>query len=165
MRIFLLGYMGCGKTTVAKKMAYKLGLEFIDLDKQIEHKCGKSISAIFEEDGEDVFRTLERESLNQFIAKNNFVMAVGGGTPCFFDNMKVINESGVSVYLQMSAKSLTMRLESAKSERPLIAEKSQKELLSFIRQHLSEREPFYLLAKYVTKGENLSVNRLTELLR
>ena len=94
MRIFIIGYMGAGKSTVGKKLAKKLRLTFIDLDEQVEKESGMSPFELFEKSGEDAFRIKEQETLHKIFKQDNFVLSTGGGTPCFFDNMKLMNEHG-----------------------------------------------------------------------
>ena len=106
MRIFLIGFMGCGKTTLGKKLAKHLNFNFIDLDRFIENKTVKSINVIFDEKGEQYFRDLEKESLNEIYKMDNLVIATGGGTPCFSDNMQTMLEKGICIYLKMEAEDL-----------------------------------------------------------
>src|SRR5882757_5624329 len=101
MRIFLVGYMGSGKSLMGAALAKELGLQFFDLDKAIETKSGKDINSIFSSDGEKIFRDLEKQVLNELLEEDDFVMACGGGTPCYFDNMDKMNEAGVTLYLKM----------------------------------------------------------------
>ena len=162
MKIFLIGFMGCGKTTVGKKLAGKLGFNFIDLDEHIERRHGKSVSEIFETEGEEKFRALESAGLKEIIAGDNTVIATGGGTPCFNNNMELINNKGISVYLKMSVDSLANRLGNAKSIRPLIKGLSEEELKNYILNKLTEREAYYLQAHYKVKAKDLNVGELAE---
>ncbi len=161
-RVFLIGYMGSGKSTIGKKLAKKMQYSFVDLDKYIEQKHSGCISDIFSQKGEDIFRKMEREALEELIAIDNVVISLGGGTPCFFDNMKVIRENGVSVYLKMPASALLQRLQNAKVERPLLKGLGENEKLEFIEQQLGERENYYLGADLIFSGFNLSVDKLSE---
>lgn len=142
--------MGSGKSTIGKMLAGQIGFKFLDLDAYIEQQQGKTISDIFEESGELGFRKIERQALLNFQNVNNVVVAAGGGTPCFEDNMERINEMGFSIYIKLSPEYLSKRLYKAKSKRPLIAQKSDEELLAFITGMLKEREPFYNKAKYIS---------------
>ena len=156
MRIFLIGYMGSGKTSLGEKLAYKLEHEFIDLDAYIEKEEGRSISQIFEEDGEDYFRKLERVYLHRIIDQEDVVISTGGGTPCFFDNMEQMNEYGKTIYINMHPKALIPRLKTSSVTRPLLEGKDEKEMLDFIFQSLRERERYYNKAHTVVTGYNLT---------
>ena len=157
--------MGAGKTTIGKKLATRLGFTFYDLDEYIEKKEGISISEIFENEGERNFRDLEKNYLRELAEKDEVVISTGGGTPCFSENMKFMNASGMTVYLRMSPESLFSRLKNISSKRPLIADKSDDELLSFIREKLQERESFYMESKIVAEGLNAAVGSIAELIQ
>lgn len=161
-KIFLIGYMGSGKSTAGKKLAAKLGFEFIDLDKFIEQETGKTIPEIFAEKGESEFRALEHNALKKLINKEKIVVACGGGTPCYYGNMELMNNNGTTIYLKMSADTLTSRLLNAKDKRPLIENKSEEELRNYITEHLEKREDIYHQAHYIVKGKNLNVDELVD---
>ena len=146
--IILLGYMCAGKTTVGRAVAKKLGCTFYDLDWYIEERFHTKVARIFAEEGEARFRDLERRMLHEAAEFENVVLACGGGTPCFFDNMDYMNSLADTVYLQARPEVLAMHLKMGKVERPLIKGKSEEELLQYIRQSLQQREPFYTKAKY-----------------
>jgi len=153
-RIFLIGYMGSGKTTVGKLLAAKLGYSFVDMDVHIEEKLFKSVSQIFAELGEEQFRLLERQSLYEVAKFDRVVISTGGGAPCFFDNMGYMNEQGMTVYLKLSPEELAERLElSRANKRPLLAGRKGEELRRFISDGLAKREPFYAQAAYTVSGE------------
>jgi len=154
MKIYLVGYMGCGKSTIGRKVADLLGISFIDLDKYIEERYFKSVPAIFAEEGERVFREKERASLLEVSQFENVVIGTGGGAPCFFDNMEVMNNNGVTVYIAPDTEILASRLIKSKTERPLIAGKSREELVMFIDEALKKRAPFYERSKIIIRGEN-----------
>ncbi len=164
--IVLLGYMGSGKSAVGRVLAEKSNLDFIDLDDYIEQKEQKKISAIFSEKGEIYFRKLETKYLKELINdKSNFILSLGGGTPCFGDNMKLVNssESTFSIYLQTSIKELTTRLYSERAKRPLIAHtKTKDELSEFIAKHLFERSAYYSNAKYILKTDVKSISEIAD---
>ncbi len=164
MRIFLIGFMGCGKTTLGKKLAKHLNYNFIDLDSYIEKTTNKTITEIFENKGEKTFRIVEKESLMEVCKKDNLVIATGGGTPCFFDNMQKILDSGKAIYLKMEIEDLLERLETEKSQRPLIENKSAKELENFIRNKLSEREYFYKKSNYILQGKSICEKEIQNLI-
>lgn len=162
MLIYLIGYMGSGKTTVGKKLAVRLGYSFLDLDKKIENKYKISIPDLFTKYDEDIFRKLEQETLHDTINLTNTVISTGGGTPCFYNNMELINKHGLSVYLKMHPKSLCDRLIKSKKKRPLIANKSPKEIMDHITNHLSEREFYYNQSTMTIKGESLDIAELSK---
>lgn len=171
-RIFLIGYMGAGKTTLGKAFARALGLTFVDLDWYIEERFHKSIRQLFAERGEEGFRELEKRMLHEAGDFEDVVISVGGGTPCFFDNMEYMNEAGETVFLDVNLQVLFRRLKVAKQQRPLLDGKTDEELKAFIQEALQKRLPFYTKAKHTFNGERLedrhqiqqSVERLKELL-
>lgn len=165
MRIILVGFMGVGKTTHGKKLASNFGFEFVDLDKYIENKHKASISFIFNLIGEHGFRIIEHRSLIEALQKDNIILSTGGGTPCFFDNMRIITRSGISIYLHLDSKVILNRLINSKKKRPLIEKLSEKDLLDFIKSQLSEREKYYNLAKFRIDALNLSIKELVEKIR
>ncbi|MBQ3609247.1 MAG: shikimate kinase [Bacteroidaceae bacterium] len=172
-RIFLIGYMGAGKTTLGKAFARALGLTFVDLDWYIEERFHKSIRQLFAERGEEGFRELEKRMLHEAGDFEDVVISVGGGTPCFFDNMEYMNEAGETVFLDVNLQVLFRRLKVAKQQRPLLDGKTDEELKAFIQEALQKRLPFYTKAKHTFNGERLedrhqiqqSVERLKELLK
>lgn len=149
MKYFLIGFMGSGKTYVGKMLAQELNIPFYDLDEYLEEKEGKKISEIFETKGEDYFRQLERMCLRDFGIIGDAVIACGGGTPCYYDNLEWINEAGISIYLQTPVKILSERLSKEQSKRPLIKGKSQSELENYIEEKLNERVDFYTKASII----------------
>ncbi len=154
-RVFLIGYMGAGKTTLGKALAQAMEMTFVDLDIVLEGKYHKTIREIFAEVGEEEFRRRERAALEEAAQFENTVISLGGGTPCFFNNMEVINRSGVSIYLKPSEEVLLRRLIKGKHKRPIIASKTDDELLDFIRTNLALREPYYLQAALVFESDHL----------
>ena len=165
MKIFLIGYMGSGKSTAGKKLAAKLGMDFIDTDDCIEKEQGRGISEVFEKEGEEKFREQERDYLQKLMEKDNMLIATGGGTPCFFNNMDVMNANGISVYFKMSVDSLANRLMNAKKKRPLIQDMNEAELHDFINTNLENREPFYNKAHFKVKAKDLDVDGLADFLK
>lgn len=157
-RIFLIGYMGSGKTTVGQLLATQLGYSFVDTDTHLEGKLQKSIPQIFTELGEKQFRILEQQCLHEVAEFENVVIATGGGVPCFFDNMNYMNSQGVTIYLNLSPLELAERLESSHAnKRPLLADRKGEELRIFISEALAVRAPFYSKATYSVRGEIESV--------
>jgi shikimate kinase len=161
MIIFLIGFMGAGKSSLGKRLANKLELPFIDSDKAIEEIEQLTISEIFEKKGESYFRTREKEWL-QSLNEKDVVIALGGGTPCQDGNIELINGLGTSIYIQMNVDLLANRLVSAKGKRPLIEKYKGKpdELKEFIRETLAEREVFYKQANIQFAGDNINSEKL-----
>ncbi len=160
MRIYLIGYMACGKTTLGKELAQELGLSFIDLDKYLEKKYFKTIPQIFEEEGESGFRLKEQACLHEVADFEDVVIATGGGAPCFFDNVAVMNQSGECVFLDVDSQELANRLMQSKTERPLVKGKTPEELVGFIEGMLEKRRPFYEQATYVLSGSNITTQEI-----
>lgn len=155
--------MGSGKSTHGKKLASLLKREFIDLDDFIVSKYGMSIDELFNQYGESEFRNIETRTLNDIInLEKSAVVSLGGGTPCFNNNIDLIKRSGLLVYIQMDAKSLANRLMNAKSSRPLIKNKSNDELLVFISESLKNREIYYNQAQIIINGINLDEHKIHE---
>ncbi len=163
MRIYLIGFMGCGKSSFGKRLAKKLDYPFVDMDEEIENQTGKSITELFKLDGEATFRKVEQEVLLDTVIHKKAVIATGGGTPCFEDNMEFMNTEGITVYLRMSAMSITHRLENAKRQRPLVENIKGNELIGFVKQKLAEREEFYLQSHCVIKGETVKPDQVISL--
>ncbi|MDR0612546.1 MAG: shikimate kinase [Dysgonamonadaceae bacterium] len=157
-KFFLVGYMGSGKTTVGKQLAKKLNLQFTDMDMFIENRYRKSVSAIFEEKGEAAFREIERKVLRELLDFENVVISTGGGTPCFFDNMDLMNQSGITVYLKVSVDELAERLKNSKQKRPLIKDKDSEEMKTYIAANLEKREQFYNRATFIFESDDLFSN-------
>ena len=143
--------MGCGKSTLGKKLANNLDFNFIDLDDFIED---------FEINGESYFRKLERFYLLKVIKNKNIVISVGGGTPCFYDNINQMNKNGLTIYINMPTKVLVNRLKSSNKFRPLIEGMKEIELKDFINKTIREREVFYNKSHKIVNGINLSAKQL-----
>jgi len=159
-RIFLIGYMGSGKTTYGKLMAKELNISFIDLDDFIENKYSRTVSSLFEEFGESGFRKMERDSLYEVAQMDDCLIATGGGTPCFYDNVEFMNSMGETIYLRTSVRELRDRLKMSRTKRPLLNHKTDDELESNIAQMLEKREKFYMKAKYILDTDDLNPNNL-----
>lgn len=153
-RIFLIGYMGAGKTTLGKLLAKYQKLEFVDLDHYIESRYQKTIPQIFSEQGEDEFRSIEKDMLHEVGSFENIIISTGGGVPCFFDNMDYMCNQGITIYLKASAETLANRLSLCKNKRPLIKDKAEDELLSFIKKTLNQRELYYNKAHIIFEAED-----------
>lgn len=161
--IFLVGYMGSGKTTIGKAVAARLGVPFYDLDIFIESKFCKSISDIFAEFGEEKFRQIERNALLQLIDFEQCVISTGGGTPCFFDNMDLMNSASTTIFLECPPKILAERLDYKNNKRPLLKGKSRAELELFILETLEKRLPFYQKATHTIPSDDTE-NAIEEIL-
>lgn len=151
-RIFLIGFMGSGKSSVGKELAKLLKYQFIDLDEMIEKSEKKTISAIFAEFGEHHFRKLEQAALKNSFLKNNVVVATGGGCAAYGNNLQLMNESGATAYLEVHAGTIFHRLAPEKEKRPLIANKGDVDLMEYIMDKLAERTPFYNQAQFKIDG-------------
>ena len=162
-KIFLIGFMGSGKSHWGKLWAQQTGMDFYDLDEIIETKQGKTIAAIFEKEGEPFFRELETEALLGFTGKDRCIVACGGGAPCFNDNMEWMNENGTTVYLSATPQFIFNHVIEEKAKRPLIKKLNEAELLFFIEQKLKEREPFYTQATFTLPADELDENSLATL--
>jgi shikimate kinase len=162
--IFLIGFMGCGKTTLGRKLAARLGYEFMDLDHILEAQVGMSIAEYFSSFGEDAFRKLESEVLKQTKYPEHAVISTGGGLPCFFDNMQWMNTQGKTVYINLSPKTLADRLENEKGKRPVLNGAKGKDLVDFIEEKLSERDKFYNQATIIADGLGLTAEKVEHLL-
>ena len=148
IRIILIGYMGAGKTTVGKALAQELGVTFYDLDWYISSRMRKTIAQIFEERGEEGFRQIERNMLHEVAEFEDVIISCGGGTPCFFDNIDYMNQQAPVVYLKAEPEVLYKHLAMSKNDRPLLRGKSQEELITFIKEQLDKRNPYYTKARY-----------------
>lgn len=164
-RIYLIGFMGSGKSSLGKKLARMLGYSFVDLDTLIEQTAKKSIPEIFATGGETAFRQLETETLQRTFALENTVIATGGGTPCHHNNMELLNDHGHTVYFELPASELAKRLAVAKADRPLIADVPPAELQGFISRLLAQREPYYKAAQRVFPPYREHLKELAEELR
>lgn len=145
--------MGAGKSSLGKRLAEGLGCAFYDLDRLIEKGEGMDIPTIFEKKGEAVFRELEAKHLRNTVHLPTSIIATGGGAPCFLQNMEWMNGQGLTIYLQASADTILQRLRKEKSGRPLLAEKTEFELETYIEELLSKRERFYLSAHFTCRTD------------
>jgi shikimate kinase len=163
-RIFLLGYMGAGKTTLGKVLARRMKLSYIDTDQFIENRYRRKIGDIFASEGEAPFRKLEYRILCEISEIENVIISTGGGLPCFHDSMTVMNRMGTTVYLEVSPEELAARLNASKTVRPVLQNRSGKELLDFIRENLNKRKPFYEQATIRFNAEGMYTKRDVETL-
>jgi shikimate kinase len=166
-KIFLVGLPGSGKTTLGKALAEGLHVKFVDLDREIERQEGETISEIFARHGETYFRTLEKNALQRnCVSAEELVVATGGGAPCFFDNMTLINKSGITVFIDVPAAEISRRIQmNGLKDRPLLGSLPPAELkdhIEFLRTH---RIPFYKLAQIILSGTDISSNEILEQIR
>lgn len=148
-KIFLVGMMGVGKTTLGKQLAKQLNYQFLDLDKSIELMTGKSISHIFETEGNEAFRIIEQQALMNTAHLDKVVIATGGGTPCYFENMQWMNTQGTTIYLKATSAFIVSRIKPNQHLRPLLKQVLPDNLIAFISDLLLEREVFYHQASLV----------------
>lgn len=153
--IFLIGYMGCGKSTMGRALSRTTGMKFIDLDNYIEGRYHQTVKEIFAQKGEEGFRTVERNMLHEVSDFEDVIIACGGGTPCFYDNMEHMNSHGTTVWLNTSIEKLHTRLMRGRHKRPLIADKNDEELLQFIITALESRKPHYSKAQMTFSSDLL----------
>lgn len=153
--IFLIGFMGCGKSTLGRALGDATGLQFIDLDSYIERRFHASVREIFDRDGESGFRDLEHRMLAEVSQFEDVIVACGGGTPCHFNNIDLMNNAGTVVWLQASMQKLLDRLKLGRMRRPLIARLSDPELEEYIRTALDARTPAYSKALHTFCADHL----------
>ena len=151
--IYIIGPMGSGKTKIGKELAAKLGIPFVDLDQYIEAATGKTIKELFETEGEPYFRGIESQYLKELATQPAAVVSLGGGTPCFFNNMTFLKKTGKTVYLQTPVGILVSRLAQAKTPRPLLAGKNEAAIKDFMEKQLQQREKFYLKADHIVQND------------
>ncbi len=155
--------MGSGKSHWGKRLAQLLHWQFIDLDTFIEQQEGTRIARLFEQHGEAHFRALEKKYLEKIATLNEAVIAAGGGTPCFYDNMQLMNRTGETYYMKAKIETIMTRVIKGKSKRPLLKGKTPAELPAFFEGQLKVREPFYLQARHVVEVEKLEGGDLKEI--
>ena len=164
MRVYLIGYMGCGKSRLGRLLSEHMGVQFIDMDDYIEERNCKTVPQIFADHGEDGFRERERKALEELAEFTDVIIATGGGAPCFFDNIDLMNKTGKTVFLNIDPAILADRLMNSKTERPLIKGKSREELVAFIDETLKKRKQFYSQAQVEITEPDLSLERIQEMI-
>ena len=161
MNIFLIGLPGSGKSTLGKELALKLNLTIVDTDVQIVATVGKTIEEIFKISGESYFRKLEQTTLHEISENDNQLISTGGGMPCFFDNMKHMNQKGITIFIDVPVENLHQRLiGSGSHKRPMLEGKTDREVLEFLRQKYEERFPYYSKALITIKGANIKASEI-----
>jgi shikimate kinase len=156
-RVFLIGFMGAGKTTIGQELSVRMNCSFVDLDLFIERRYYKTIRQIFEEKGEETFREIECKALREVAEFEDVVISTGGGTPCFHQNMMFMNEQGTTVYLKVSLEELVRRINLHKSARPLLKDYTGDELRRFVEESIVRRRPFYEQAHIVFSTDTLDM--------
>lgn len=164
MLIFLVGYMGCGKSTLGRHMAKELSYKYIDTDTLIEEKYDATIPQIFVLHGESRFREMEREAIQSLDENENAVVSTGGGLPCHFDNIELLNSKGFTIYIEVPEELLLKRISKTNSKRPLIAHKSQDEMLDYVKDSLEKRKPYYQKAKMKISGGHIQARDIVQLM-
>ncbi|MGZ8537811.1 MAG: shikimate kinase [Flavisolibacter sp.] len=161
MKIFLIGFMGCGKTHWGKLLSAKLGMPFFDLDEKIEEHEARTIAEIFAKEGEEYFRLLEKDVLHLLTESHEgFVMATGGGTPCFYNNIDYLKKQGTVVWINCSTECLYQRLVKEKEKRPLISNISDVNLKDYIIKKYSGRKIYYQQANVILPEENITLENV-----
>jgi len=156
MKIYLIGMPGSGKSTMGRKIAQELLVSFVDLDEEIEKREGRSVSQVFAENGEDYFRQIEsKELLEWAVSEKSFVMATGGGTPCFYNGIEVINQTGLSIFLDVPMRILLSRL-GKKTDRPLLQALDAAEKEGKLKALRASRLKFYQKAAITIDNADLS---------
>jgi len=162
MLIFIIGYMGSGKTVLGRKLAGMLKYRFLDMDEMIEVSSGYSIVHYFEKFGETSFRLIERELLMNHLAETDCVIATGGGTPCYEDNMALMNSHGITVFIDTGSDTILERLSGKIQQRPLLKHIPKEKLREFIREHMNSRRVFYDQAKFRISGKEPDMEELVK---
>lgn len=157
--------MSSGKSTIGKQLARKMNMEFIDIDDAFESKYKMTISNFFDLFGEKKFRELERIVLLESLEQNHVIISTGGGTPCFFNNIELINSNGISIYLKLHPNSIINRLLHTKKQRPLLKNLNSEELSGYVNSQLSNRENYYQQARFIYSIENKKPNEVYYLLK
>lgn len=164
MTVYMIGFMGSGKSTLGKRLASAGGWTFYDLDSRIEAREGRTVTGIFEQSGEEYFREAEAAALRNMPDEKDMVIACGGGTPCYMDNMDFMNRSGVTLYLKLDVATLAQRLMNARKVRPLLKGMDKNELEDYIGKLLAEREKWYKRSQLIVDGSKAEPGRLAELI-
>lgn len=157
--IFIIGYMGCGKTTFGRALAAATGLQFIDLDQYIEQRQHATVRQIFDLHGESGFRKIERDLLHEVADFEDCIISCGGGTPCFFDNISHMKSKGTTLWLKANEDVLLERLVRKREKRPLLAGKTDEEIRELIGRQLEQRSPYYSQASIIWEGNTLDNRR------
>lgn len=166
MNLFLIGLPGSGKSTLGKELSQVLNLKLIDTDAAIITEEGDSIEGIFKKHGEVYFRKAEQKMLHQLASQDQLLISTGGGMPCFFDNIDFMNNKGISIFIDVPVETIHSRLISQRHEnRPMLENKTDEEVLIFLKQKYEERYPFYSKATITVQGSNIKVEEIVRALK
>jgi shikimate kinase len=165
MRIYLLGYMGCGKSTFGPKLSMALQIPFHDLDDVFEERYKISINNFFIKYGEEYFRKIESALLRELSIQDDYILATGGGTPCFNENMEFMRSHGITVYMQLSPDELSQRLKASPKKRPVLRNFKQDNFMNHLNEHLKERGKFYRQSQLIVDGKNPDPEEIAETIR
>jgi shikimate kinase len=165
VKVFLIGLMGSGKTHWAAKLGALLNIPVFDLDAEIEKAEHKTVAEIFAGKGENYFRRKENDVLKSFGEKTDFILATGGGAPCFFDSMEWMNKHGITIWIDEPVETIAARLEKEKSHRPLLTNVDSENLVNFLAQMRDKRKPFYSSAKFHLSGNNITEKDFLKIIR
>lgn len=162
MTIYLIGFMGCGKSTIGKNLSQKMYLNFFDTDSLIQELENRTITEIFDQDGEAYFRRAEKKLIDHSDYLNDSIVACGGGLPVYNDMIHVLLNKGKVIYLKASVETLIERLRNEKENRPLIAQTEENEFKQSIEERLALREPIYNKANHIITVDNKSIEEIVE---
>jgi shikimate kinase len=165
MRYFIIGFKSSGKTTIGRKLAQRLKMDFIDLDDWIEQREGITVPELYTNLGDEGFRIKEWKALKDVIQKDNVVVSLGGGAPCHCDNMELMEKFGDVIYIKLDNDTLVSRLKAAVKNRPIVMNKSDEELRAYVSDLKNRCEHHYLRAKYIVEGKDLTMERILEALK
>ncbi|MFB6320776.1 shikimate kinase [Saccharicrinis sp. FJH54] len=165
IRVYLIGFMASGKSYLSRVLSAEMDVPLIDMDKYIEEKNFMSVPELFSTYGENVFRERERKALEDLSVMEDVIIATGGGAPCFFNNIQVMNDTGVTLYIKVPEEVIVERLLNSKHKRPLADGKSREELTEFVSQKIAEREPFYSQAKAVINPLEQPLDEIISLIK
>lgn len=163
-RVYLIGFMGSGKSRLGRDLSKKMEIQNIDLDKFIESSMLMTVPEIFETYGEEEFRRIEHEKLKELSAFENVIISTGGGAPCYHNNMELMNATGTTIFLNPTIEKLVYRLLKSKNKRPLIDGMKEKELTAFCETKLKERLPFYEKAQFTINREELKLKKIIKVI-
>lgn len=164
MIIFIIGYKSSGKTTIGKKLANRLGYQFIDIDQYIESKEGRTVPEIYINEGDEKFRAMEWKALKEIVHLDNIVVSTGGGVPCHCDNMNIMREHGTVIYLKLDSDTLVSRLKHATADRPIVKGKTDEQLREYVSDLRDQCEHHYLTATHIIEAKDLKVDDILKIL-